>query len=143
MRFAASCKGRIEVLGVGERAIVVGVGTTPITIVGDAEIVDEVPGPVRVLEAADSDELDVAALLPSRIAGRDAELRAYLVAGAKKRVAIPGVAPVASGWQPSCCAQAPKLRPRGRALKGPAPWAEKRVAIPPPAVRVAGRVCTG
>ena len=46
-------QGRIEILGVGERAIVVGLGTTPIAIVGEAEIEDEVPGPGRVLKVAD------------------------------------------------------------------------------------------
>ena len=78
-------QGRIEILGVGERATVVGLGTTPIAIVGEAEIEDEVPGPGRVLKVAD--DLDVASLLPARFASRDAKLRAHLVAGrAEERV---------------------------------------------------------
>ncbi len=53
---------RIEVQGVCEFAIVFGLGATPLAVVGDAKIEDEVPRLGRVLEVVD--ELDVAALLP-------------------------------------------------------------------------------
>ena len=72
MRTGASGSGAS---GVGEQAVVVELGTSPMTIVGDAEIEDEVPQP-GVLEAVD--ELDVAVLLP--FTGRAAALRAHLMA---------------------------------------------------------------
>ena len=78
-------QGRVEILGVGEQAIVVGLGSNPITIMRQAEVEDEVPGsrprlePGRVLKVAD--DLDVATFLPARFASRDAELREHLLAG--------------------------------------------------------------
>ena len=67
---------RAEVTGVCEVPIVRGVGTTPVSIMRQSEIEDEVSRSGRVLDVVD--DLDVAALLP--FAGRDAELRARLMA---------------------------------------------------------------
>ena len=59
--------------------ILVGLGASAISLVGDPEIEDEVPRPSRVLEVADN--LDVAAFLSRGVTGRDAELRSHLMTG--------------------------------------------------------------
>ena len=62
-----------------KQTIVVGLVAFPVTIMGDPEIEDEVPRPVRVLEVADN--LDVTALLSRRVTGRDTELCSHLMTG--------------------------------------------------------------
>ena len=75
----SDAQGRIEIVGMRKQPILVGLGTFPVAIMGDAEIEDEVPLPSRVLEVVDN--LDVAALLSPRVTGRDSELCAHLMAG--------------------------------------------------------------
>ena len=75
----SNAQGRIKVAGMRKLPILVGLGASAISLVGDPEIEDEVPRPSRVLEVVDN--LDVATLLSRRVTGRDAELCAHLMTG--------------------------------------------------------------
>ena len=75
----SNAQGRIKVAGMRKLPILVGLGASAISLVGDPEIEDEVPRPSRVLEVVDN--LDVATLLSPRVTGRDAELCSHLMTG--------------------------------------------------------------
>ena len=75
----SNAQGRIKVAGMRKLPILVGLGASAISLVGDPEIEDEVPRPSGVLEVGDN--LDGATLLSRRVTGRDAELCAHLMTG--------------------------------------------------------------